>query len=160
MVNSVAAQGIVSDWARDFEEVISAQNRITVHNYYIDEILDFERHVRSIDRLGLETNTVYLQFFSQINATLILELNGIPIPSIEVDTRVIKGNGFPDMIWYPIKIPEGETSAISKVSSVEYGSFETKLRHDRPMLYLKHVEGDWYLEHTTVFRLAPFFFTY
>ncbi|KQC34352.1 hypothetical protein AAU57_14150 [Nonlabens sp. YIK11] len=158
-VYSIQVKGQIPGFTTSFEENTFSYNGKMVHETYSVEIPGFnEAMTYSPEELGVNTNHLNIQFFSEVDGIFKFYLNDELVMSREVNTKIDENGKLPNLIFYPIQFPSGNNSAILKVSLLKYGEFQTEIKKSHPMLYLKRYDGEWYLDHTTVVQLPFQFF--
>lgn len=125
-------------------------------HYYANETPVDKNLTFSLDEMKISKTQCRLHFFSEVDDEFTLYINGTvykttkvnTIPSVKEDS-IAKGNA----IILEIDYPEGNDKFTLRVESNKYGCFETEVRKEHPMLYVKYWDNTWYLSHTTVFRV-------
>jgi hypothetical protein len=147
------------DWAYSLEQITYQEGVNTVHASYVKEKLDYQEHkVRSVSEMNLNDNTVYIQFFSEVDSTFKFYLDDELVASHQVNTY-IKPDGSLDIFMYPIQLPILKNERTLKVKSLKYGTFTSVIKKDYPMVYAKYDNNNWYVEHSDVDRIAIFYFS-
>ena len=143
----------------DFVENLFSYNGKKVHETYSVEIPGFDGAMTyRPEELGVKIDHLNIQFFSEVDGIFNFYLNEELIMTKNVNTVIDQNGNLPNLIFYPIKFPAGYNRATLKVTSVKYGQFQTEIRKNYPMLYLKRFDNEWYLDHTTVVQLPFQFF--
>ena len=134
-----------------FEETETRYGLNEVVNYYVIETPSSGDHsTRSLESMGLDKNTLHVMFFSEVDDEFSFYINGELVKTAHENT-IIQTTGTVEQTVFEFHYPPGETTAIFKVTSLKYGGFETEIKKDYPMLYLKYSNNNWTLLHNTVF---------
>jgi len=141
------------EYITSLEEVETQYGQNKVVNYYSVEVpMPSERSTRSLESAGIDANVLNVMFFSEVDDTFSFYINGELKQTVYEDTT-IKTSGTIEQAIFQFPYPTGETTAILKVISSKYGGFETEIKKEYPMLYLKYNNREWYLLHNTVFYI-------
>jgi hypothetical protein len=130
-------------------------NSKKAYHYYSIESPSKEKYTVSTEKMGIDTDKLNLHFFSEVDDKFIISVNGRQHLTTNVNTRYVDG-GNTRVIRIPF--PNGSESFTLKVTSLKYGCFETEVRKQHPMLYIKYFNNEWYLDHNTVFEIPYFYF--
>ena len=138
------------------QEIVNECNGIKVKHYYLNETPNDDDLTFSLDEMKISKTQCRIHFFSEVDDEFTLYINGTlykkekvnTTPSVEED-GIARGNA----IILEIDYPNGENTFNLRVESNKYGCFETEVRKEHPMLYIKYWDKTWYLSHTTVFWL-------
>jgi len=149
----------IPEFTTSFEENLFSFNGNKIHETYSVEIPGYDEAMTyTLQELGVKDDQLNVMFFSEVDGTFSFFVNGQFVMSRAVNTKIDANGKLPDLIFYPIQFPSGSNSAILKVSSLEYGEFQTVIKRSYPMLYLKRYDNEWYLNHNTVVKLPFQFF--
>lgn len=150
-------------FSQSFSIVEKIENLCATNNvihYYIDEVPSTKMLTFSIDELKIDRENINVHFFSEVDDIFEIYVNGIHYSTKNINTTLYEENGEfkAKARILRIKFPVENNSFLLRIESNKYGCFETEVRKNFPMLYLKYFNNTWYLTHTNVFRLVSAYF--
>jgi hypothetical protein len=121
---------------------------------YADQIVDpILYSTYEPNKYGVDIDKINIYFHSEVKDVFRFYLNDEYIKTISIDTTV-DGEGNYEVPEISLSIPNLNSELTLKVVSIRYGSFVTSIKKKYPMLYVKHFNNKWYLEHNTVYKLG------
>jgi len=126
-----------------------------VNHYYSVEEPDDKKYTFSPVEMKINTDLLNLHFYSEVNDDFKIYVNGSLHSDILVNTKLESG-GRTRLV--KIDFPNGTDKFTLRLVSTKYGCFETEVRKQHPLLYIKYLSNTWHLDHNTVFELPQMYF--
>ncbi len=148
-----ASYGQIDNTITEKFENICENTRVT--HYYSIEEASMDRYTIAPSVMGINTDVLNLHFFSEVEDQFKIYVNGQLHSDIFVNTTLEDGG---NTRLLDVEFPQGQDTFLLRIESLKYGCFETEARKRHPMLYIKHSNDKWWLDHNTVFEIPQFHF--
>lgn len=157
MLTSCSVLGQLPENVTSFEEIETRFENNKVYSTYSVEVADPEnRSTLTMESMNLTTSKLNLLFHSEVEDTFSFYINDQLVKTVRINSIINSDGELPnDIPWLFFDYPNGQNTATLKVTSNNYGGFETEMRKEYPMLYIKYFKDEWYLNHNTIYKI-PF----
>lgn len=145
LLSSCSVLGQIPEYITSFEEIEGQFENNKVYITYSVEIADPEnRSTLTMESMNLTTSKLNLLFHSEVEDTFSFYINDQLVKTIRVNSIINSDGELPnDIPWFFFDYPSGQDTARLKVTSNNYGGFETEMRKEYPMLYIKFFKNEW-----------------